>query len=106
MLTASIPGVQVVNSGSHTIALQAVTVTLPPGGTTAYPETLSPDGQTLAFTDADLAIPTDEAHAAKWVCLSARHCPHRRSQRRIHPRHPNHTLHPRIPAPPPTRKGT
>ncbi|RSO06946.1 hypothetical protein DMH18_26195 [Streptomyces sp. WAC 06783] len=87
------PGVKTLNNGAHAIGLQTVTVTLPagaglqfgtpaapdyqltvhdPSGTTrAYPGALSPDGQSLTFTNVDLAIPTATAQSVMWVCVSA-----------------------------------
>ncbi|MBZ4321225.1 hypothetical protein [Streptomyces huiliensis] len=87
------PGVEVRNGGARDIPPQTVTVTLPDGaglrfGTpdnpdhqltvwdgdhpaVAYPGTLSADGQSLTFSDVDLAIPTDGSVADLWVCVSA-----------------------------------
>ncbi|MEU6392383.1 hypothetical protein [Streptomyces sp. NPDC046939] len=90
------PGVQVSNNGSTAIPLQTVTATLPADaalqfGTNTQPDhqltvwtgdkpqvvyhgTLSADGQTLTFTDVDLAVPSPGAHpAAMWIAVSATH---------------------------------
>ncbi|RSO06945.1 hypothetical protein DMH18_26190 [Streptomyces sp. WAC 06783] len=91
--TLRYPGVEVLNSGAPSIPPQTVTVRLPAGaglhfGTPTapdyqltvqdasgtpkpYPGTLSPDGQTLTFTNVDLAIPNDQDKAIMWVCVSA-----------------------------------
>jgi hypothetical protein len=88
---ARYPGVEVRNAGTSSIPLQTVTVTLPAGlrfgapdnpdyqltvvqaggKRPAYPGSLSGDGQTLTFTNVDLAIPTDNSHTIMYICLSA-----------------------------------
>ncbi|GAA3169976.1 MULTISPECIES: hypothetical protein [Streptomyces] len=87
------PGVKVVNKGAHALPLQTVTATLPAGAglafgtpsapdhqltvqdaggrTKAYPGTLATDGQSLTFTNVDLAIPTATSQSVMWVCVSA-----------------------------------
>ncbi|MER7726967.1 hypothetical protein [Streptomyces sp. NPDC096323] len=87
------PGLVVRNTATHAVPLQTVTVTLPAGadmhfGTPSSPDhqltvwdghqpavvyvgTLSPDGQTLTFTDVDLAIPDDTTQTIIYVCVSA-----------------------------------
>ncbi|MEU4490196.1 hypothetical protein AB0H94_35900 [Streptomyces purpurascens] len=87
------PGVELQNSGSQSIALQTVTAALPAdtalrfgtqdnpdhqltvwgsdGNTTAYAGSSSDDGQTLTFSDVDLAIPDDGSRSVMWVCVSA-----------------------------------
>jgi len=87
------PGVEVRNNGTHAIPLQTVTAVLPAdagmrfgtqdkpdrqltvwdGGpsTTVYPGSISDDGQTLTFTDVDLAIPGNGSQSVMWVCVSA-----------------------------------
>ncbi|MFI2645734.1 hypothetical protein [Streptomyces sp. NPDC018610] len=91
--TASVryPGVEICNNGVQDIPAQAITVTAPAGlrfGTPANPDhqltvmdttgtltphmgSLSPDGQSLTFTDVDLKIPRDQDRANLWVCVSA-----------------------------------
>ncbi|MBL1087520.1 hypothetical protein JK359_37210 [Streptomyces actinomycinicus] len=87
------PGVEVRNPGSQDIPLQTVTVALPAdaalrfgtpanpdhqltvmdagANTIAYDGTVGEDGQALAFTDIDLAIPDNGSRAVMWVCVSA-----------------------------------
>ncbi|MFD6174824.1 hypothetical protein [Streptomyces coeruleorubidus] len=87
------PGVRVRNSGAHDIPPQTVTATLPAGagmhfGTPSSPDhqlTIkvagqsdyvhdgmpSGDGQTLTFTDIDLAVPGNGSEATLYVCVSA-----------------------------------
>ncbi|MEU0218658.1 hypothetical protein ABZ281_27715 [Streptomyces sp. NPDC006265] len=87
------PGVEVRNNGTHAIPLQTVTAVLPAGAgmrfgtqdkpdhqltvwdggpsTTVYPGSISGDGQTLTFTDVDLAIPGNGSQSVMWVCVSA-----------------------------------
>ncbi|MGW4914127.1 hypothetical protein [Streptomyces sp. NPDC004270] len=81
------------NNGSQAVARQTVTAVLPAGGgmrfgvpgtpdhqltvwgahrnTTVYVGSISDDGQCLAFSDVDLAIPTTGSQAVMWVCVSA-----------------------------------
>ncbi|MFI0776146.1 hypothetical protein [Streptomyces sp. NPDC021212] len=87
------PGVEVRNNGSQAIPRQTVTAKLPAGAdmlwgtqdnpdhqltvwdaggnTTVYMGTISDDGQTLTFTDVDLAIPNAGSTSVMWVCVSA-----------------------------------
>jgi hypothetical protein len=87
------PGVEVRNNGTQAIPLQTVTAVLPAdagmrfgtqdnpdhqltvwdaaGNTAVYPGSLSDDGQTLTFTDVDLAIPGNGSQSIMWVCVSA-----------------------------------
>ncbi|MDX3733746.1 hypothetical protein [Streptomyces caniscabiei] len=87
------PGVEVRNNGTHAIPLQTVTAVLPAdagmrfgtqdnpdhqltvwdgqGSPTVYPGSISDDGQTLTFSDVDLAIPGNGSQSVMWVCVSA-----------------------------------
>ncbi|GAA3167342.1 MULTISPECIES: hypothetical protein [Streptomyces] len=87
------PGVEVRNNGSQAIPLQKVTATLPAGAgmrfgteanpdhqltvweaagkTTVYKGSISHDGQSLTFSDVDLAIPDTGSRSVMWVCVGA-----------------------------------
>ncbi|MBL1120755.1 hypothetical protein JK364_52140 [Streptomyces sp. 110] len=87
------PGVEVRNNGSQTTPLQTVTAKLPAdaglrfgtqdspdhqltvwdagGNTTVYLGSVSDDGQSLTFSDVDLAIPDAGSQSVMWVCVSA-----------------------------------
>ncbi|MEU4928846.1 hypothetical protein AB0G54_20385 [Streptomyces yokosukanensis] len=87
------PGVEVRSNGSQSIPLQPVTAVLPAdaalrfgtpdspdhqltvwgadGNETFYVGSISDDGQTLSFSDVDLAIPEDGSQSVMWVCVSA-----------------------------------
>jgi hypothetical protein len=86
------PGVEVHNKNSQAIPPQTITATLPADaamrfGTqstpdhqltvwngasrTVYKGTVSNDGQSLTFSDVDLAIPTAGSWSVMWVCVSA-----------------------------------
>jgi hypothetical protein len=85
--------VEVRNNGTESIPLQKAIVTLPAdtamqfgtqsnpdhqltvwptgGNTTVYTGTRSDDGQTLTFSDVDLATPDTGSRSVMWVCVSA-----------------------------------
>ncbi|MFC9679037.1 hypothetical protein [Streptomyces sp. NPDC056948] len=87
------PGVGLANTGDQPVPPQTVTVQLPPdtnllwgqpeipdlqltvldaqGSTTPYTGTLSPDGQSLTFTDVDPGIPAPGSGSLMWVGVSA-----------------------------------
>ncbi|MFI1769154.1 hypothetical protein ACH41H_44985 [Streptomyces sp. NPDC020800] len=87
------PGVEVQNNGSQSIPLQTVTAVLPadadmgfgtPGNPdhqltvwgadqniTVYVGSISDNGQTLSFSEADLGIPGGGSQSVMWVCVSA-----------------------------------